>query len=157
MDMETDNPEMISREYLDDVYLNNEVPDEVEVMLYRDNMKLKSPSDVFLWFKGLSFDYQKIMLSSMISVMGHENNTKMTGAKPFTGDTGMSTLSSGEINHNCAGIKSSSKVYDDTVRTTERPLSRLGALSPAILKRVLPEDCIFDNLPNENVTVRKKK
>jgi hypothetical protein len=155
--MDNNGSNMISEEYLDDMFLNNEVPTDVERMLYRDNMNLKSPGDVFLWFKTLPFRSQKIMLSSMISVMGDENNTKMRGIIPFPAFGGTPELSRSETNYNGKRMKPMTKDIDDNFPSLERPLPRLGASSPPLLKTVVQEDDTFSNLPHENVTVRKKK
>lgn len=164
-----DNSNMISDEYIEEVFLNNEVPDDVGCMLYRDNMNLNTPGDVFLWFKSLPFRNQKIMLSNMISVMGDEKSRERvkTPYRAF-GDfhvnkedrelfdsLGVPPLSRCETNHK--------PFNDDIIPNKEGSFPRLGASSPPpILERETSADYNYNynynlgDIPHPNVTIRKK-
>ncbi len=161
-----DDSNMISDEYIEEVFLNNEVPDDVGCMLYRDNMNLNTPGDVFLWFKSLPFRNQKIMLSNMISVMGDEKKTIQRVKTPYRAfddfhvnkeehelfdSLGVPPVSRCEKNHK--------PFKDDNIANKEGSLPRLGALSPPpLLTRETSADYNYnlDNILHPNITIRKK-
>lgn len=174
MNINKEDSNMLSEEYIEEIFLNNEVPDDVGCMLYRDNMNLTTPGDVFLWFKSLPFRNQKIMLSNMINVMGDKKTTHGV-KKPYCAfddfhvnkqdedlfkSLGDPPVSRCETNHE--PFKTS-----DIIPNNEGTLSRLGALSPPpLLKRETSSDYNYDGIGNfgsstttllhPNITVRKK-
>ena len=173
MNMNKEDSNMLSEEYIEEIFLNNEVPDDIGCMLYRDNMNLTTPGDVFLWFKSLPFRNQKIMISNMINVMGDEkiNHRVKTPYRAF-GDfhvkkdddlfesLGDLSVSRCETNH--TPFKN-----NDIIHNKEGTLPRLGALSPPpVLKRETSSDYNYDGIGNfgsstttllhPNITVRKK-
>ena len=179
MNLNNKDSNMLSGDFIEEMFLENEVPHDVGCMLFRDNMNLNSPGDVFIWFKNLPFRSQKIMLSNMINVMSEEkiSNRVKPPYRAF-GDfhinkqdeelfksLGDPPLSRCETNHK--PFKAG-----DNIHNKGGSFPRLGALPPPpVLKRETSTDYNYEcskntgvmELPSsnseelhQNITIRKK-
>ena len=162
MNLNKKDSDMLSDDFIEEMFLEKEVPDDVGSMLFRDNMNLNSPSDVFIWFKNLPFRNQKIMLSNMINVMSEEkiSNRVKTPYRAF-GDfhvnkqdeelfksLGDPPLSRCEKTHEPFNV-------GDNIPNNGCSFPRLGALSPPpVLTRETSTDYNYQLHPN--ITLRKK-
>jgi hypothetical protein len=161
MNLNNKDSNMISDD-IEEMFFEKEVPDDVGCMLFRDNMNLNSPSDVFIWFKNLPFRSQKIMLSNMINVMSQEKISNRV-KPPYLafGDFHVNkqdeelfkSLGDPPLSR-CETTHQSFKVGDN-IPNNGGSFPRLGALSPPpVLKRETSTDYNYELHPN--ITLRKK-
>jgi hypothetical protein len=176
MSFNNEDSNMISDEFIEEAFLKNEVPDDVGCMLFRDNMNLSSPGDVFIWFKNLPFRSQKIMLSNMINVMSEDKISERTKTpnrafgdfhvnkndRDLFNSLGDPPLSRCETNHK--------PFNSNIIPNKDGSLPRLGASSPPpLLRRETSADYNYEwandmgppshtsEEVHPNITLRKKE